>query len=134
MRFDEGDVITFRIFRTAANTSLTPLGMPGGLTYRGSEWTVAATVAPRNLTVTVGSMFFEDTFEGIGRFGAFHEHIGCTPCAAFYESETRRGPWIADGRVATIGFTPLKPSVECQLYRVSVIGVAASIATGPGTG
>ena len=28
---------------------------------------------------------------GIARIGAFHEHIGCTPCAAFYESEVYLG-------------------------------------------
>ena len=146
MRFDQGDAIRFRMHRTAANVSLTPPGMPGGLTYRGSEWTVTATVtrsssnasntsvAPFN--ITVGSMFFEDTFEGIGRFGAFHEHIGCTPCAAFFESEVRRGPWIAAPVARTVGsiaFHRLKPSVECQLYEVNITGVEAQIATGPGT-
>ena len=37
----------------------------------------------------IGTVFLEQTFGGVTRLGAFHEHIGCTPCDAFYESESR---------------------------------------------
>lgn len=46
--------------------------------------------------IVVGVMFYEDTYAGLGRLSAFHEHIGCTDCNAFFESEKRSGPWIHD--------------------------------------
>ena len=37
------------------------------------------------ILVTIGRMFLEDTFQGLIRFGAFHEHIACTVCDAQYD-------------------------------------------------
>ena len=103
VELSEGDGIRFRLWQSKAAAMLPdPLGM-GLKPYSGSEWTLTAT----NLsatgggpglaggTVVVGKMFYEDTSDGVTRFGAFHEHIGCTPCASFYESEVRRGPFIS---------------------------------------
>ena len=92
----------------------------------------------------VGRMFWENTFAGIDRFGAFHEHIGCTPCDAFFESEVRRGPWTgpADAlprQVRSIGFKP-PTAASCQLFDVEVANATggampqATIKTGPATG
>lgn len=158
MSLDAGDTVRFRLQRTANGTHLTPPD-GGGLTYTGSEWTLTATIASASDTatgadaatrqptaVTVGRMFFEDAYGGVSRLQAFHEHIGCTPCAAFYESEVRRGPWVLSQpmrSVSGIGFTP--PEAQCQLFDVDIrnttsgggggVGVLeAQFRTGPGTG
>ena len=44
---------------------------------------------PSTRVFDIGTVFLEQTFGGVTRLGAFHEHIGCTPCDAFYESEQR---------------------------------------------
>jgi hypothetical protein len=83
-------------------------------------------------------LFWQETPGGITRFGAFHEHIGCTPCDAFYESEVRRGPWVAAPiarAVRSISFA--RPNCTCQEFDVSTLEVdgmaAAQFRTGPGT-
>lgn len=79
---------------------------------------------------TLGKMFFEGTYSGVTRFGAFHEHIGCTPCAAFYESEIRRGPFsIEPGhrQVHSIAFA--RKNVSCELYEVRACPSQISPAT-----
>ena len=97
MRIVDGAAVRFRLWRSAARARLPdPLGM-GLPPYSGSKWQLtveqpsAASSPPAQL---VGEVFLEETYEGVSRFGAFHEHIGCVPCAAFYESEVRRGPWV----------------------------------------
>jgi hypothetical protein len=87
-------------------------------------------------TYTVGHVFLEETHGGIVRFSAFHEHFGCVPCDSFFESEIRRGPWIAapDKRtVANISFTA--PPCECREFEVTLglPGPGAQFSTGPGT-
>ncbi len=66
-------------------------------------------------------MFLEDTFQELIRFGAFHEHIGCTVCDAFYEVEVRFGPIIhfpGPGHTEKyIGFSRI--DVKCELYGVA---------------
>ena len=89
--------------------------------------------------VVVGRQFWEGTFTGITSIGTFHEHIGCIPCDAFYESEIRRGPWIhapvsREANVSYVNHT----GPYCKLHSVEVIqrpdgtGEAAQIRTGPG--
>ena len=133
--------LKFRLYRSA-NTSVlrNPLGM--GLHYIGSEWTLEASNATSGKMWTVGKMFFEDLHSGIIRFGAFHEHIGCTPCSAFYESEIRVGPYDvktatgAQRNVEHIRFQ--RKNVSCELYNVNISltkGIpSAQFFTGPGTG
>ena len=45
---------------------------------------------------TVGRQLIADQTSGITRTSAFNEHIGCTPCDAFDQSEVRGGPWVLD--------------------------------------
>ena len=114
------------------------------------EGTVLGGSGSRSDPWVVGKMFFEDTTSGVTRFGAFHEHIGCTPCASFYESEIRVGPFnikSADSppggggggtsrTVESISFT--RKNVSCELYNVAINetgGIpSAQFFTGPGTG
>ena len=138
----DGDSFRFRLFRSKPyGATLTPPASDGcGLSYTGSEWTLTAVKFSNGVeaqTFTVGHVFLEETRGGISRFGAFHEHIGCTPCDSFYESEVRRGPWIAAPNprsVKSIGFTA--PNCSCKLFDVELglPGPGAQISTGPGTG
>ena len=139
MELSEGDHIIFRLWQSSPNSTLqNPLGM--GLNYHGAEWTLTATNKSNPTQIwTVGKMLLEDSYGGLTRFSAFHEHIGCTPCNEFYESEIRVGPYkIQPGNraVKSIGFT--RKNVSCELYEVSNAVVdghpAAQISTGPGTG
>ena len=169
MELSGGDGVRFRLWQSAPNATLAdPLGM--GLDYHGAEWTLTATLldsrrghgpdgrtlaalsraagtaaAVEAAPIVVGKMFLQDTYSGIGRFSAFHEHIGCTPCDAFYESEVRRGPWVdaplPKRVVSNITFGP-RPPCACQLFDVDIPdpttlpgGVPqAQFRTGPGTG
>ena len=96
--------------------------------------TPAARLAPSATPMVLGTVFFQETFEGVSRLGAFHEHIGCTPCDAFYESEIRRGPWVAapQPRNATVGFE--RKNFTCALFDVELLSDGAQFRTGPGTG
>lgn len=141
----EGDGFRLRLTRTAA---VTTYEHPPGHFLNGSAWLVTAQRvrqrgvllgAPPGPLITVGHQFWEGTFSGITRIGAFHEHIGCIACDAFYESEIRRGPWIHAplSREANVSYTEnLRP--YCKLHSVEVLrrpdgsGEAAQIRTGPG--
>jgi hypothetical protein len=138
----DGESFKFRLYRAAAyGSTLTPPAADGcGLSYTGSIWQLdAVRFDPSGTevkTYTVGKVFLEETQGGIVRFSAFHEHIGCTPCDAFFESEVRRGPWInAPNKrtVASVGFSA--PAAECRLFNVTLLSdkISARISTGPGT-
>lgn len=123
-----GDIITFRFFRVSQNTSFeTNIKGIGFLKLYGSIWKLIANYTNGmgyKKSFVVGELFFEDSFEGISRIGSFHEHIGCTPCKAFTETESRHGPWINEGtgmrRYPTnITFTP-PTNTQCKLYNVQV--------------
>jgi hypothetical protein len=143
LSIEEGDSFVFRLFKTSnASTLHNPAGL--GKDYRGSEWTLTATRTSihqsNNQVYVVGSMFFEDSYEGVTRLTGFHEHIGCTPCAAFKETEIRRGPWVTAPvarAVKSISFK--RPNVSCELFDVEPLptpqgGIpAVRISTGPGT-
>ena len=144
MRLNESDALRFRLHRTAAVATFSEPSQGLGLSYQGSEWSleasrVGADGAVEGSPVIVGRMFWQGTFGGIDRLGAFHEHIGCTPCEAFYESELRTGPWIEAPQrrtVRRIGFAP--PHVaSCRLFDVEITTSAqgtpcAQFRTGPG--
>lgn len=143
---NDGDSFEFRLFKTSnASTQHNPAGL--GKDYKGSEWSLTATKTSANSdqakeVYTVGSMFFEDGYSGVTRMGGFHEHIGCTQCSAFTESEVRRGPWVSAPvarAVKSISFK--RPNCSCQLFDVEPIPPASPtdipavrISTGPGTG
>ena len=95
--------------------------------------------ARTNTTIEVGRVFLEDTFEGVSRLGAFHEHIGCTPCNAFFESEIRRGPWVDQPLPRAVNAISFKRNnCSCQLFDVDMLTIdgipAAQFRTGPGSG
>ena len=143
MDIAEGDGFVMRITQTAATTTYE---YPPGHFLKGSAWQVTAqrirrrgipvTLGP---LVTVGHQFWEGTFSGIARIGAFHEHIGCIPCDAFYESEIRRGPWIHApvSREANVSYAE-NSHPYCTLHSVELLrrpdgtGAGAQIRTGPG--
>ena len=129
-----GDSFRFRFWRSNASTT----HVFEGITYKGSVWSLMATPLQGDATpVMVGEMFWEDTFEGLKRFGAFHEHIGCVLCDSFYESEVRTGPFIAAPQARTVSNIHFKnPEAECKLYDVKVDNDkhSAQFFTGPGTG
>jgi hypothetical protein len=148
MRLADGDRLVFRLRRVVPNATFSDAQQGLGLLYLGSEWELTA----RHVVggdegaasdVVVGRMFWEGTYHGISRFGAFHEHIGCCPCDAFFESEVRTGPWVSGPMprdVQRIGF--VRKQVECQKFEVVVTPgepgsgrpASAQISTGPGTG
>jgi hypothetical protein len=145
--FKDGDQILFRLFRSATNSTYDDNSTGFKRTLRGSEWTLTAAVSTRELRRSgtpanadvLGRMFFEGAFEGLDRFSAFHEHFGCTPCHAFYESEIRSGPWVASPspRSPSISFTRTNSTApdHCEAYEVDILpGPAAQFRTGPGTG
>jgi hypothetical protein len=155
----DGQTLRFRLRQTASNATFSEPQQGLGLTYHGAIWELTATVfhsesrISRNgshgddenssSSLLVGRMFWERTPGGLSRFGAFHEHIGCTPCHAFFESETRTGPWVGApplGRaVRAINFT--RPNVTCQEFDVHIEPAgtsggapSAQFSTGPGPG
>ena len=169
MRLAAGERLRLRLRRVNANTTFDEPTQGLGLMYHGSVWELTAMrVGMRRATdrggyvdnsgsedgggdnddargaFVVGRMFWERTYGGISRFGAFHEHIGCCECDAFFESEVRTGPWVhapISRAVHTIGFSRM--NVSCQRYQVAIRQAdpaagqpyaAAQISTGPGTG
>jgi hypothetical protein len=127
MDIAEGDGFVLRITRTAA---VTTFEYPKGHFLNGSAWIVTAQrirrhgipVTPPGPVMVVGRQFWEGTFSGISRIGSFHEHIGCIPCEAFYESTIRRGPWIHApvSREANVSYSDSKHPY-CKLHSVEVM-------------
>eukprot|EP00040_Diaphanoeca_grandis_P023380 m.127113 g.127113 ORF g.127113 m.127113 type:complete len:339 (+) comp29249_c0_seq2:167-1183(+) len=145
LTIEDGDRFTFRLQRTVTNTSYTFPSEPAAswhIKYFGSVWRLEASYTKARspsvtTTLQVGEMFLEETFGGVTRLGSFHEHIGCTDCSAFYESERRTGPWLTSPHarnVSSITFT--RPSAECELFDVAINEKekSALIETGPGCG
>eukprot|EP01063_Lacrimia_lanifica_P039772 TRINITY_DN881_c0_g1_i1.p1 TRINITY_DN881_c0_g1~~TRINITY_DN881_c0_g1_i1.p1 ORF type:complete len:311 (+),score=87.35 TRINITY_DN881_c0_g1_i1:76-1008(+) len=137
-----GDAIRTRIHRVEADAKFTFAETPK-IEYQGSVWRATAQVVSAAGVAAapfeIGKIFFESLDGGLDRFSAFHEHIGCVPCSAFYESEIRRGPWEggADARAPpAIVFTPPKNHPGCTKYDVAVDNDKheAQFFSGPGTG
>ena len=134
---DAGDTIRLRLFQSANRSVFHNPEM--GVDYTGSEWTATATNVSSGQQWVLGRMFLEDTFDGIVRFGAFHEHIGCTRCNAFYESEIRTGPFgIEPGNRTVSSIVFNRKNVSCELYDVKISRSSAGVPqaqfrTGPGT-
>eukprot|EP01060_Flectonema_neradi_P040869 TRINITY_DN9470_c0_g1_i1.p1 TRINITY_DN9470_c0_g1~~TRINITY_DN9470_c0_g1_i1.p1 ORF type:complete len:291 (+),score=52.78 TRINITY_DN9470_c0_g1_i1:131-1003(+) len=131
MDIKEGQKLTFTFERLSRNESY----LYQGYTYYGSTWRLSAS------GTHIGTMFWEDTFEGIDRLSSFHEHIGYTPCDSFYEEEMRTGPFITSPSPRSpvdMTFTPPKQpaNASCLLYNVTIdkLTFTATFATGPGTG
>merc|ERR1712125_288584 len=131
----EGQAFVYRI--RMSNASATSLF--DGTTYHGTEWEVTVTDLQNGFTFVLGRVVLtgDTASEGIEVWKNFHEHIGCTPCDAFYEKTTVTGPWILepkDVHEVKAGFVePLNPATSCRHYRVtSLSGLSVGIETGPG--
>jgi len=131
----EGQAFVYRI--RMSNPSATSLF--DGKTYRGTEWEVTVTDIQNGSAFVLGRVVLEGdtTSEGIEVWKNFHEHLGCTPCDAFYEKTTVTGPWILEPKgvheVKEGVVEPLDASTSCRHYRVtSLSGLSLSIETGPG--
>lgn len=111
-----------------------------GKTYRGAEWELSVRDGNGDNEFVLGRVLLEgDTAnEGIDRWRNFHEHIGCTPCDAFYEKTTVQGPSILQPEgVHRIkrGFVQGIPSkFTCRLHREVARddGLTIQMETGPG--
>lgn len=126
-----GDSFRFRLHRAEVNVTY-PFD---GHMYKGDVYALEVTRGPSIQTFNVGRIFFEDgDGGGVTRLGAFHEHIGCTPCNAFFESEERTGPWFPDSNKRDVSINFTRPTAECRLFNVIIKdGPSAIFRTGPGS-
>jgi len=142
----DGDRLRFVLEQLQSNTTM-PFVLDGAtIVYPGAVWqlTVARFTGPNGDFVsntTLGKVFFERTHTGVSRVGAFHEHIGCTDCDAFYEAEMRSGIEVLapTPRTTTKIDFARDATWDCQLFNVTVNNTAGStptamFQTGPGTG
>ena len=67
-----------------------------GLTWTGGVWEVTVQDLGTGEVWMVGRQLLAEQFGGIVGTSAFNEHIGCTPCDAFDQSEVRGGPWVLE--------------------------------------
>jgi len=148
LEIQNGNRLSFRLRQTTSNTSYTfqqqHASAKWHVTYFGSIWTLEATMtqgkiqvgsAEKTKVLKVGEMFMQENYGGVSRLGAFHEHIGCTDCDAFYESERRNGPWVTAPSPRNVSAVTFKRfNASCELYDVTITGTSALIETGPGTG
>ena len=73
-----------------------------GRTWTGGVWEVTVQDLGTGDVWTVGRQLLAEQTGGIIRTSAFNEHIGCTPCDAFDQSEVRRGPWVLEPNGTTL--------------------------------
>eukprot|EP01063_Lacrimia_lanifica_P026849 TRINITY_DN3686_c1_g3_i1.p5 TRINITY_DN3686_c1_g3~~TRINITY_DN3686_c1_g3_i1.p5 ORF type:complete len:222 (+),score=62.14 TRINITY_DN3686_c1_g3_i1:890-1555(+) len=135
-----GDAVRTRIHQIDGNATYRWPETPG-VVYRGSIWRAEVQVVSKDGVagppIAIGTQFFEGVVGGgITSFGAFHEHLGCVPCDAFYESEVRRGPFEGGAHPrppATISHHN-KTHPGCQNFAVAVDNARhqAQFFTGPG--
>eukprot|EP00041_Stephanoeca_diplocostata_P018679 m.393369 g.393369 ORF g.393369 m.393369 type:complete len:340 (+) comp21087_c1_seq21:223-1242(+) len=146
----DGTGFMFRLRQVNPNTTYTDPNDSNHVVYSGSIWNLTVVpgtpTQPRHTRVAesdailLGSVFFERTFGLVDRLGAFHEHIGCTPCDAFFEGERRFGLTVNAPDTRTTSAITFNPptTAECQLYNVKQAPLPSGlpsvvITTGPGT-
>lgn len=127
--------------QTSANGTYTFSVDGAEIVYSGATWRLTATrfVGADDVigtNYTIGEVFLERTYTGVDRLSAFHEHIGCTDCDAFWESERRTGIEVLAPLpriTTTIDFS--RPKAACELFNVTVNNTAhppyAVFETGP---
>lgn len=110
-----------------------------GMWYFGSEWEVSVKDLTNQQQSVLGKVLLEgDTKDqGIETISHEHEHLGCTPCDAFYEKTSIHGPFVlqpAGKHNITAGKSDLTEEAgTCNLHReVSLGGYGIQIETGPG--
>lgn len=132
---DDGSAFVYRIHMSNSHAS----SMYDGQLYSGTEWEVVVTDLSTHEVFVLGRVLLEgDTqSQGINLWTNFHEHLGCTPCDAFYESTTVTGPFIREPqgahKISRVYVEPPKSEYTCRLFRtVGLSNFAVLIETGPG--
>ena len=118
-----------------------------GRTWTGDVWEVTVQDLGTGEVWTVGRQLLAEQTGGIVRTSAFNEHIGCTPCDAFDQSEVRGGPWVleppgtklvgATSRYTNTredGFTCHRHAVTSDGFGVVTFASGPSSAEQPGSG
>ena len=118
-----------------------------GRTWTGDVWEVTVQDLGTGELWTVGRQLIADQTSGITRTSAFNEHIGCTPCDAFDESEVRRGPWVLEppgtklvgatskySNTREAGFTCHRHAVTSDAFGEVTFASGPSSAEQPGSG
>ena len=85
-------VLRMRVRRVEAEGSREMYGQ----TWTGGVWEVTVQDLGTGEVWMVGRQLLAEQTGGIVGTSAFNEHIGCTPCDAFDQSEVRGGPWVLD--------------------------------------
>jgi hypothetical protein len=132
-----GENVTLRLYkRTAAATATW-----NNKSYPGSEWEIAYLRGGQTSWTVFGRMLLESTTGGINRLNNFHEHVGCTPCDAFYENTVISIPEVLapqNKHVLKGVYSKAPAQASCKLYRTVAIPNPSgpvpliSIETGPG--
>jgi len=131
----EGQAFVYRIRMSNATAE----AQYDGTVYHGTEWEVEVLDLGKQTKFVLGRVLLQDDTgsEGIDTWKNFHEHIGCTPCDAFYEKTTIHGPFIINPsglHTITAGYTHgLNAKYTCRLHREVALGdLGVQMETGPG--
>jgi hypothetical protein len=109
--------------------------------YFGVEWEVRIAEQSTGAAYTLGSIVTEGTWNksGITDFFTVHEHLGCAPCDAYYQSVRTTGPFILNPRGAhslmkATETSPLRTQdQDCDMKRVFGLGGSTILyESGPG--
>ena len=136
-------VLRMRVRRVEAEGSREMYGQ----TFTGGVWEVTVQDLGTGEVWTVGRQLLAEQFGGIVGTSAFNEHIGCTPCDAFDQSEVRGGPWVLEPPGTTLvgatsrytltredGFTCHRHAVTSDGSGVVTFASGPSSAEQPGSG
>ena len=118
-----------------------------GRRWAGGVWEVTVQDLGTGEVWMVGRQLLAEQFGGIVKTSAFNEHIGCTPCDAFDESEVRGGPWVLEPPGTTLvgatssspftredGFTCHRHTITSDGFGVVTFASGPSSAEQPGSG
>jgi hypothetical protein len=110
-------------------------------TYIGAEWEVRIMEQSSGVVWVLGTIVTEGTsnMSGITHFSATHEHLGCSPCDAYYQAIRATGPFILNPRGAheiarAIEETPMRSDDQiCSKRRaIGLGGYTILYESGPG--
>ena len=89
-----GQRVRMRIRRVAQAQTVFAYGQ----SWEGDVWEVSVQDLNTGQGWLVGRQLLAGSFGGMRQssMSAFYEHIGCTPCDAFYARTSRAGPWVLE--------------------------------------
>lgn len=113
-----------------------------GSKYDGSEWEVTVRDVSTDAYYVVGRFFLEgaSSTSGISSFMATHEHLGCAPCDAYFQSVRTAGPFVLNPKkqhflkdaAVSAPATAQGEGGLCKLHRVvSLRGLTLLYQSGP---